>query len=188
VLDSRVHVEDRQLHYYHTLLFVVYRYLILPYCLLVYMPVLVWYYHTLLSITIVQSYTGNITSLFLLPWYCYECKARVTNYAKGDKRLIFFWYSFVAMVILILSYKRVILLHVPLPMNVANARYSLLGDAISLIFWFSTLCVSWEAMGTRLGRSHTERATRVQQLYSPVQKGCVTVWTSSTLTFGTTNK
>ena len=35
------------------------------------------------------------------------------------------------MVILILSYKRGISLHVPLPMNVANARYhSLLGDAI----------------------------------------------------------
>ena len=116
--------------------------------------------------TIVQSY---ITSL--LPWYCYECEARVTN-AKGDKRAIYFQYSFVAMVILILSYKRVILFHVPLPMNVANARYhSLLGDAISLIFWFQLFALvekPW-VRGLAFGRSHTIRATRVQQLYSRVQ-------------------
>ena len=41
------------------------------------------------------------------------------------------------MVILILSYKPGISLHVPLPMNVANARYhSLLGDNI-FQFWFT---------------------------------------------------
>jgi len=58
----------------------------------------------------------------------------MSNNAKGDKRVICFRYSFVAMVILILSYKREILLHVPLPMNVANAHYhSLLGDTISFL-------------------------------------------------------
>ena len=57
-----------------------------------------------------------------------------SNNAKGDKQVIRFRYNFVAMVILILSYKRGISLHVPLPMNVANARYhSLLGDAILFI-------------------------------------------------------
>ena len=53
------------------------------------------------------------------------------------------------MVILILSYKPGISLHVPLPMNVANARYhSLLGDNV-FQFWF-TLRVS-TASFKRLG-------------------------------------
>jgi len=46
-----------------------------------------------------------------------------SNNAKGDKRVMCFRYSFVAMVILILSYKHGISLHVPLPMNIVNARY-----------------------------------------------------------------
>ena len=54
------------------------------------------------------------------------------------------------MVILILSYKPGISLHVSLPMNVANARYhSLLGDNI-FQFWF-TLRVSTTASFKRLG-------------------------------------
>ena len=86
------------------------------------------------------------------------------------------------MVILILSYKRGISLHVPLPMNVANARYqyhSLLGDNI-FQFWF-TLRVS-TASFKRLGekacvpnprRSHAEN----WQLYgrSMLMTGCCTV-------------
>jgi len=37
---------------------------------------------------------------------CYECEARVTMNAKGDKRVLSFRSSFVAMVIRVLSYKR----------------------------------------------------------------------------------
>jgi len=44
----------------------------------------------------------------------------MSNNAKGNKRVICFRYSFVAMVILIL-YKCGISLHVPVPMNMANA-------------------------------------------------------------------
>ena len=75
----------------------------------------------------------NVFSVLAL-WIFMLRVQSMSNNAKGNKRVICFRYSFVAMVILILSYKRGISLHVPLPMNVANARYhSLLGDAISFL-------------------------------------------------------
>jgi len=90
-----------------------------------------------ISITIVQSYTGKyheFVAVVLL-------RVRSTsNNAKGDKQVICFRYSFVTRVILILSYECGMSLHVPLPRNVANARYhSLLGDAISFLVSSSSL-------------------------------------------------
>ena len=71
----------------------------------------------IISITIVQSYIRKY----------HECVAMVmllvqstSNNAKGDKRVICFRDRFVAMVILILSYKYEISSHIPLPMNVAK--------------------------------------------------------------------
>ena len=83
------------------------------------------------SITIVQSYTENYHKFVVVVLLRVQS---MSNNAKGNKRVICFRYSFVAMVILILSYKRGISLHVPLPMNVVNARcHNLLGDAISFL-------------------------------------------------------
>ena len=105
------------------------------------------------------------------------------------------------MVILILSYKPGISLHVPLPMNVANARYhSLLGDNI-FQFWF-TLRVS-TASFKRLGekacvpsprRSHADnwqqygRSTLMTGSCTVrFQAGCPSIRTSSTSTSGSIN-
>jgi len=89
-----------------------------------------------ISVTVVQSYTGNyheFVAVVLLR------VGSMSNNAKVDKRMICFRYCFVAMVILILSCKRGMSLHVPLPMNVANAHYhSLLGDAISFLVFNSS--------------------------------------------------
>jgi len=81
--------------------------------------------------------------------------------------------------------------------NVANARYhSLLAWRRYFISGFQLFALVVQATNTGArshgfearGRSHTKRGTCVQQLYGPVQKGCATVWTSSTSTFRTTNK
>ena len=71
----------------------------------------------IISITIVQNYTGKchkFVAVVLLP------VQSTSNNAKGDKRVICFRDRFVAMVILILSYKYEISSHIPLPMNVAK--------------------------------------------------------------------
>jgi len=89
------------------------------------------YYILHVSITIVQSYTGKYHEFVAVVLLLVRS---TSNNAQGGKQVICFRYSFVAMVILILSYKRGIPLHVPVPMNVVNARYhSLLGDAISFL-------------------------------------------------------
>jgi len=91
-----------------------------------------------ISITLLQSYTGKhhefVAVVLLWVW-------STSNNSKGDKRVICFWYSFVAMVMLILSYKCGISLHIPLPMNVAN-RVTIACLVTLFHFWFPTLHVS----------------------------------------------
>ena len=98
------------------------------------------------------------------------------------------------MVILILSYKPGISLHVPLPMNVANARYhSLLGDNVfqfcspfALVRQASNAWARRPAYQAQGGATAAVRSVHADdwQLYGPFQTGCPSIRTSSTSTSG----